>query len=216
MSARSMTTCWIWTSFARVRAAEGDRPIFLMGNSMGGLIVCRWTILRKPQIAGLIMTGPLLALSDGLYHWQRHLAAPAGAVVPWLRVPRIPFAWLARSAEAVADFRNDPLVCHCGFTVRLAAQILRTVKDLSDRTAALDVPLLVLHGGDDHICDPAGSRALYRNAASIDKTLQVYDGLYHEILDEPKRNRVLADLIAWLDRHASRKAAATCPIELAR
>ena len=57
-----------------------------MGNSMGGLITTLWAILRQPQIGGLILSGPLLALADGLYPWLRHFAAVTAAVAPALRV----------------------------------------------------------------------------------------------------------------------------------
>jgi acylglycerol lipase len=202
--------------FARVRAREGDRPLFLMGNSMGGLIVATWTMLRGPQLNGLILSGPLLELGDDLYPRLRHLTAAAGAVLPWFRVPRIPFHWLSRSPEVVERFRKDPLVCHSGFTARLAAGLLAAMNRLSARASALNLPLLILHGGDDRICSAAGSRALYSRAASSDKSLQVYDGLFHEVFDEPERQRVWADLIAWLDRRAPRSQAAACPIQLAR
>ena len=64
--------------FERVLREAGDRPLFLMGNSMGGLIITLWAILRQPQIRGLILSGPLLALADGLYPRLRHLAARRG------------------------------------------------------------------------------------------------------------------------------------------
>ncbi len=202
--------------FARVRAIEDDRPLFLMGNSMGGLIASLWTVLRKPTIAGLILTGPLLALADELYPRLRHLAAAANRVVPWLRVPRIPFDWLSRAPNAVDSFHRDPLVCQCGFTVRVAAEVRQAMREVSARAASLHDPLLILHGGEDRICGPAGSRALYANAGSTDKTLRVYDGLYHEVLDEPEREEVLADLTTWLDRRAPRCVDAACHMHLAR
>ena len=202
--------------FARVRAAVGERPLYLMGNSMGGLIVSLWSMLRKPQINGLILTGPLLALADGLYPRLRHLASVARALAPWFRVPRLPFDWLARDPRVVKNFRDDPLVCQNGFTVRLAAEIERAMKEASNRWASIDLPLLILHGGDDRICAPAGSRALFRDARSADKTLHVYDGLYHEILDEPERHQVLSDLVGWLDRRSPRIEPAACPARVAR
>jgi acylglycerol lipase len=202
--------------FARVRAVEDDRPIYLMGNSMGGLIVSLWNVLRKPKIAGLILTGPLLALADGLYPRLRHLAAAANHVVPWLRVPRIPFYWLARDPMAVDSFRRDPLVCQCGFTVRVAAEVRRAMREMSARAASLQDPLLILHGGGDRICGPEGSRTLYAKAGSADKTLHICDGLYHEVFDEPERETVLADLTTWLDRRAPRSAGTACHMHLAR
>src|SRR5271165_5682164 len=76
--------------FERASRMAGDRPLFLMGNSMGGLIITLWAILRQPRIQGLILSGPLLALADGLYPRLRHLTGVTAALVPGLRVTRIP------------------------------------------------------------------------------------------------------------------------------
>ncbi len=186
--------------FERVRREECDRPLFLMGNSMGGLIITLWAILRQPQVSGLVLSGPLLALADGLYPRLRHLATVAAAVAPTLRVTQIPFDWLARQPRVVDRFRNNPLVFHGCFTVRMAAEILRAMKKVSEQAAALSAPLLILHGSQDRICGPAGSLALYKKAGCADKTFHLYEGFYHEVLDEPERNRVLADLTTWLGR----------------
>jgi alpha-beta hydrolase superfamily lysophospholipase len=202
--------------FARVRAAEEDRPIYLIGNSMGGLIVSLWTSLRQPKIAGLILTGALFEMADQLYPRLRHLAAAANRVIPWVRVPSIPFDWLSRDPNAIAAFRNDPLVCQRGFTVRVAAEARRAMKEMSARAAELRDPLLILHGGDDRICGPEGARSLYAKAGSADKAIHVYDGLYHEIFDEPEREKVLADLTGWLNRHAPQCAGTTCHAQLVR
>ena len=196
--------------FDRARREEHDRPLFLMGNSMGGLIITLWAILRQPQISGLILSGPLLALADGLYPRLRHLTRVTAAVAPALRVTRIPFDWLASQPQVVNRFRDDPLVFHGCFTVRMAAEILRAMKNVSDRAACLSVPLLILHGSQDRICGPAGSRALYQKAGCADKTFRLYEGFYHEVFDEPERDRVLADLTAWLDRHVASADVPAC------
>jgi len=196
--------------FERVSHQAGDRPLFLMGNSMGGLIVALWAILRQPQVRGLILSGPLLALANGLYPRLRHLTSFAAALVPSLRVAKIPFALLARERHVVDHFRDDPLVFHGRFTLRAGAEILRAMENVSRRAASLNVPLLILHGGADRICSPAGSSALFEKTGCIDKTFHLYEGFYHEVFDEPQRGRVLADLISWIDQHVSAADLAAC------
>jgi alpha-beta hydrolase superfamily lysophospholipase len=196
--------------YQRARAKAADRPLFLLGNSMGGLIIALWAILRQAQIDGLVLSGPLLALADGLYPRLRHLAALTAAVAPALRVTQIPFEWLAREPQAVDRFRDDPLVFHGRFTVRMAAEIGRAMREVSRQAAALKVPLLILHGGQDRICGPEGSRHLFEKAASDDKTFHLYEGFYHEVFDEPERGRVFSDLISWLDRHVAAADDAAC------
>jgi alpha-beta hydrolase superfamily lysophospholipase len=196
--------------FQRASREAGDRPLFLMGNSMGGLIVTLWAVLRQPRISGLVLSGPLLALADGLYPRLRHLAAVMAATAPWLRAIPIPFDSLSRCREAVDRMRNDPLVFHGRLPVRLAAEFLRAMKNVPPRAAALSAPLLILHGSQDRICGPAGSRALYEKAGCADKTFHLYEGLYHEVYYEPERVRVLADLTTWLERHVPAADTAAC------
>jgi acylglycerol lipase len=187
--------------YNRVRRETDGLPIFLLGNSMGGLITILWSILRQPPLAGLILSGPLLALADGLYPMLRHLAAISAALVPTLRLPSIPFDWLARQRQVVDRFRDDPLVFHGRFTVRMAAEILRAMKAVSQQAGMLKTPLLILHGSQDRICSPDGSRDLYQGAGSADKMLHLYEGFSHEVFDEPGREQVLTDLAEWLDEH---------------
>ena len=53
----------------------------------------------------------------------------------------------------------------------------------------------------------AGSRLVYERVASPEKTLRIYEGLFHEILNElpEDRDRVLADITQWLDERTLAK-----------
>jgi alpha-beta hydrolase superfamily lysophospholipase len=113
----------------------------------------------------------------------------------------------------VLDYRSDPLNHPGKLPARTLAELMRALDTLSRDAVALRTPLLVLHGGEDRLCPPAGSRLVHANAGSADKTVKVYDGLYHEVFNEPERDRVLDDLVAWLGERAappvrSREAAA--------
>ena len=105
------------------------------------------------------------------------------------------------SLDSRQSYRSDPLFFQGRFTVRMAAEVVAAIKRLPAEAANLNVPLLILHGSQDRICGPAGSRMLYEKAGSNDKTLHMYAGLYHEVFDEPEREQVLADLLSWLKCH---------------
>lgn len=193
--------------FARVLRTSAGQPIFLWGNSMGGLIASLWTIQRRPSIRGLVLSGPLLALADGLYPRLRHWAALAAAVAPRLRFARVPSRWLSTDQQVINRLRNDPLVFHGRFTVRMAAEIICATKDVAAQAAGLSTPLLILHGEQDRICSPAASRALCEKASSGDKTLHFYEGSHHVVMNGTLRDGALADFIDWIDK---RVPAAPC------
>jgi alpha-beta hydrolase superfamily lysophospholipase len=99
----------------------------------------------------------------------------------------------------VRRFREDPLVYHGRMPARTGAEILRAARQLAPRLSEFRLPLLIMHGGDDWLADPEGSRQLHDRAASHDKTLKLYPGLFHEIFHEPERRQVIGDLVTWLE-----------------
>jgi alpha-beta hydrolase superfamily lysophospholipase len=70
-----------------------------------------------------------------------------------------------------------------------------------EAAASVALPVLLVHGGDDPIADASGTKDIHDALASIDKTMKIYDGLYHEVFNEPERDQVIGDVIAWLDAH---------------
>jgi len=185
-----------------VRARHSGRPLFLLGHSMGGAIAARLAIRRRPEIRGLILSAPPVRVAGHLFPLLRHLAGVVSLVFPWLRLVRVGTSRLSRDPAVIADFRADPLVYNGKFPVCTGAEILRAARELHHELDALDVPVLILHGTGDWITDPRGSRELYEQARSADKTLKLYDGLYHDLFHEPEWRQVTADVVAWLAERA--------------
>ena len=183
----------------RVRAREPNRPIFLFGHSMGGAIATLYTIDKKPDLRGLVLSGA--ALKPG-----QSVSAPLIATTKVLAVlwPELPVLDLdldqfSRDPAVVADAKKDPLVYQASGPARTAAEVLRGIGRIQDSMDEVSPPLLILHGGADKVTDPAGSRELKERARSTDKTLIVYDGLYHDLLHEPEKDKVFGDMVSWLD-----------------
>jgi alpha-beta hydrolase superfamily lysophospholipase len=86
---------------------------------------------------------------------------------------------------------------------RTAAQLLGAIEATQQHMEEVTVPLLVLHGTRDLLTNPDGSRDLARRARATDKTLKLYEGLYHDLLHEPERARVMADIVGWLAERVS-------------
>ena len=105
---------------------------------------------------------------------------------------------MSRDPEALRVKYSDPLVFTGSIRVRTGYEILRLTSFLQRHLHRITVPLLVLHGADDMVTDPEGSRSLHREASTPDKAMRIYDGLLHDLLIEPEKEAVLDDIVDWL------------------
>jgi alpha-beta hydrolase superfamily lysophospholipase len=189
--------------FFRLVHPQQAGPTFVYGHSMGGQIAALWAIDRQPDLAGVALSAPPIRVGDNVFPLLRRLSGFAGKWLPWLRLVRLGSGYLSRDPAVVESFRRDPLVFHGRFPARTGAEILRSGPEILARADHLTQPLLLLQGTADRIVDPNGADELFSRAGSTDKTLKQYEGLYHEVLSEPEREEVLADLATWLDARLS-------------
>jgi alpha-beta hydrolase superfamily lysophospholipase len=187
----------------RERRGHGvNAPIFLLGHSMGGALALRYAVTHGHKLAGLILSGPAVAL-DGAPPLMRPISKLLSRVAPTLGMFAIDAALVSRDQSAVAAYESDPLNAHGKVPARTLGEIVACVDQLPGVLGQVTLPLLILHGGDDRLAGVSGSQMVIKQVRSEDKTLKVYDGLYHEIFNEMPvdRERVLADLVAWVSAH---------------
>jgi alpha-beta hydrolase superfamily lysophospholipase len=168
---------------------------------MGGGIAAAYAVEHQSKLTALVLSGPALDVGAAIPAPQRVASQVVSALMPNLGVITLPPSGVSRDPAVVAAYEADPLVHHGKVPARTGREMLRASDLVAARAAELRLPLLVLHGSADQLVPPAGSTKLERTAGSADKTLTVYDGLYHEIFNEPEQARVLADVVAWLDGH---------------
>lgn len=183
----------------RVQERHPNKNIFLLGHSMGGLIASLFVVTRKPNVKGLLLSGASLKISDEISPMLVKLSSVIGAIVPRLPTIKLDGTAVSRDPEVVKKYDSDPLNYRGGIPARTGAEFNRGVKQIQEQMAAITLPLLIMHGTADRLADPAGSKQLYERAQSHDKTLKLYEGFYHEILNEPEKERVLGDIVEWIN-----------------
>jgi acylglycerol lipase len=185
----------------RVGDEHPDATPFLIGHSLGGAVAATYALRHGETIAGLVLSDPAVA-TEAVPPALRAMTVVLSAIAPRLPVFKIDEQLLSRDPAVVRDYQEDPLVSTGKLPARTLAEILRSMQTLPDQVGALHVPLLLLHGTEDQLCPPEGSRVIHERASSTDKTLRLYDGLYHEIFNEPERDQVIDDVLAWLGTRA--------------
>jgi acylglycerol lipase len=187
-------------------AARDGAPLFLMGHSMGGAIAALYAIERLPasghQLAGLILSSPALAPGRDVPRWMLTMSQIISRVWPGFPAMKIDPALLSRDPAIVEANRNDPLVHHGAIPARTGAEILLAMARIEHGRAGLQVPLLVYHGTADKLTEPDGSRAFGQHAGSPDKTLTLHEASYHETMNDLDRDRVIGELLAWIEARA--------------
>jgi acylglycerol lipase len=184
------------------RREHPEAPLFLLGHSLGATIALRYAVQHQDELDGLILSGAL-AVIDAPPAPVRLLARALSATVPWMPVLALDPATISRDPHEVEAYRTDPLVYHGKLPVRTVAEIGAATEALPEQVPSLTLPLLLVYGSEDRLAPVQGSRMVHERVNSEDNTLKVYDGLFHEVLNElpEDRERVLADIVSWLDAH---------------
>ncbi|QBJ96144.1 alpha/beta hydrolase [Rhodococcus sp. ABRD24] len=184
---------------SKLAAAENpglDR--FLLGHSMGGAIALSYALDHQDELAGLILSAPAVVLATGTPKIVIEIGKILGRFAPGVPVETLDAKAVSRDPKVVAAYESDPLVYHGKVKAGIARGLITSAESFPARLPSLTLPVLVLHGTDDRLADVAGSRMIAERAGSADLTLETYDGLFHEVFNEPEQDKVLDDLVDWL------------------
>jgi len=184
-----------------VRNQQPDKPVFLIGHSMGALISTIFLLDHQSEFAGAIISGPGVMVPAPISRFTIVLAKLLSTLLPRMRVIGLDPAGISRAPAVVRAYIDDPLVYTGKITARLAYEMLKAMRRVPTEASRITLPVLIVQGGADRLVDPNGARMLYEAISSPDKTINIYDGLYHEVFNEPERDRVLGDVEAWLEAH---------------
>jgi acylglycerol lipase len=179
------------------KSGESGLPIFVLGHSAGGVIACLYALEHQSEIVGLIcediayeVPAPDVALTlmKGISHFVPHAHA--------LALKNEDFS---RDSTFVDAMNHDPLIARETQPFATMAAIVRADELLKASFPRITLPLLVIHGTADRAAKASGSQRLHEQAGSKDKTLRLYEGRYHDPLNDFGKEEVLADIVAWID-----------------
>jgi len=156
--------------------------------------------LEDPDLAdGLILSSP--ALDSDYAPILKKIAPLLGDLLPTFPTVHLDRDYLSHDKDYVEDAKEDRLNFHGRMPARTGSELLRVMSRIEENGHALDLPILLVHGTADKICDPEASCAFYNRLKSRDKTLALFDEFYHETFNEPERRRVVDEIREWLDEH---------------
>lgn len=175
-------------------------PRFLLGHSMGGLIALEYALRHQEELTGLVLSAPLAVLEANAV--ARGAVRALSAVAPRLPLYRIDATTVSRDPEVVRAYELDPLNHRGLLPARTVGELMGATASLPERLPGLRLPILTLYGTGDRLVSTAGSGVVEACGGSEDCTVRGYDGLYHELLNEPERERVLGDVAVWIEARA--------------
>jgi alpha-beta hydrolase superfamily lysophospholipase len=184
-----------------VKGWQTAKPIFLLCHSMGGLIGSYFLLLHQSDFAGAVISAPLVKVSDGISQATIILGKILSALTPRMGLLKLDATGISRNPEVVNAYISDPLVFKGKTPARLGAELVKAMRQITAEADKIKLPLIFLQGSDDKLVDPSGAQMLYDKASSKDKTIKVYEGLYHEVFNEPEHALVLKDVETWLAGH---------------
>ncbi len=174
------------------------KPVVL-GHSMGGTVAIGYAIRNARKLSALIVSNPVATIktAPGTVAIGRLLAR----VAPKLGVYGVDADGVSRDRKEVRKYVEDPLNFHGRLPAKTVAELGNEVESFQTRVARITVPTLIMYSSTDPIVAPDGSHMLAEEIGSDDVTLRDWPGLLHEILNEPERDEVIAEIADWLDAH---------------
>jgi alpha-beta hydrolase superfamily lysophospholipase len=179
------------------RSEHPGLPVYMLGHSAGGVIACNYAFEHQDEIAGLICES--FAFDVGLPNIAALLLKGIGHIAPHIHVFTLKNADFSRNPEAVEFMNNDPLIKGESQPAETAAVLIKAAETLRENMPNFRVPVFIIHGTEDHATRYQGSEYFFDHAGSTDKTIKLYEGHYHDLLNDNDREIVMADILEGLN-----------------
>jgi alpha-beta hydrolase superfamily lysophospholipase len=180
------------------KSREPGLPVFLLGHSAGGVVSCVYTLENQTELTGLICES--FAFRVPAPDFALAIIKGLSSVAPRLRVLRLKNEDFSRDPDVVRALNADPLIANEVQPAKTVAALVRADERLEKSFPLITLPVLILHGTVDKATKPSGSQFFYDTAGSRDKTLKLYEGHFHDLLNDFGKEAVMADIKGWIEK----------------
>jgi acylglycerol lipase len=186
----------VTATIALAKSRHPGLPVFLLGHSAGGVVSATYVLENPSGVAGFICEsfafqvpapGFALAAIKGLSH-----------IAPRLPALKLKNADFSRDPKAVEALNHDPLTANEAQPAITVAALVRADERLREEFPRITMPVLIMHGTADKATIYHGSEFFFQTAGSKDKTLKLYEGHYHDLLNDLGKEQVMSDINAWI------------------
>jgi len=185
-----------------IKKQHPNLPIYMLGHSLGSFIAIYFTKKYENLLNGLILSGTGTDPGKETSAFLKRIVKFFSKIAPKMKFnPRINAKFLSHDLDVVKSYQNDPLVNSNKITARLSYEMVKNFDDFKTFIGTFKLSLLVQCGSEDKLIK--GAEKLNNLFTMKDKTIKIYDGLYHEVYNEIDKDRkeVLKDLRNWLNNH---------------
>ena len=189
--------------YQRTKASHPDTPIFLLGHSMGGLIATRLLLKHQDKFQAAMLSGAAIQSPQEPPAWQVAIIKLVAKFFPKAQVLALDASAVSRDPKVVETYMADPMVSKDKLSAQFLVSMTSAMQQCKDNAASITLPIKIMHGSADVMTAPEGSQWLYDAVSSNDKQVTIYDGLFHEIFNEPEGESLFAEMVTWMDQRVS-------------
>lgn len=184
----------------KAQKKTGVKKVTLIGHSMGGLIASCYAASHPQNLTDAVLSSPFFALSVKVPYWKVQVGKIMSSLIPWFSLKStLDPKCLTHDQAIVRTFQEDPLIFH-HVTARWFEQLTGFREEALKLASQIQTPLLLQLSGEDYVVDFETSKQWFDRLTGIDCTLKIYEGFYHEIYNEVRRDEPVGDMLAWLQR----------------
>ncbi|MFA4875608.1 MAG: lysophospholipase [bacterium] len=201
--------------FSRGEVAP-EVPVFIVATSLGALIGINYLLTHAAPIAGMVTLGAAISPTVSVPEWKKRIGQRLARLMPLFSIDNgVLIEELTRDETEMNALMNDELF-HRRVTLWAGQEILANVALTQNMACRIHVPMLMLAGGDDRVCDPAASVSFAKALSSTERYYQLYSGMYHDLLHDTGKEQVMDDVAGWILEMARRAAPANKQFALNR